>query len=172
MFEKKALKEIQPQLQELEKEMIKISDKTNKVEAIIRLFQIISPLQDAGGFSKLVGKLSGKKKYSSQLEAAVILQKHIENAGRNLYGMNRTHEGEEVTASNVFLGNVFGLWTKTADYWLRNKSKLEQTFRPDVSKNPERPVSEWYLINDYRCGDFVKNHTNGILKQIAILKIA
>ncbi len=108
-------------------------------------------------------------KLSSQIEALELLQVHFRNAGR--FGrFNRTIKGEEVTAEKVWLGDVLGLWTKPATYWLSKKSELEKSLRPYVSKNIEEPVSDWYLINDYQCGDFVERHTKGILKQIAMLK--
>lgn len=154
MFEKKALKEIQPQLQELEKEMTMIAAMSNKVEAIIKLFQVISALQDASGFKKTVDKLNGSKKYFPQLEAVMILQTHIEKAGRCPYGMNRTHKGEEVTADNVFLGDIDGLWTKTASFWLARERD-----------------GAWGCIS-CQAGNFVKSHVDGILKQIVVLRIA
>jgi len=170
---KRVIENIQPKIQSLEEEMKKIDGMDNKVEAIVRLFQVISPIQDAGGFSQEIFDLKKHNrngKLNVQIEALGVLQAHFHNAGRSEYGINRTAKGEEVTTEKVFLGNVFGLWTKTAAYWLSEKSKLEQTFRPDVSKNPEKPASNWYLINDYQCGGFVKSHTDGILEQIALLK--
>lgn len=172
---KKTIEKIQPQLKELEAEIKAIEAMDNKVEAIVKLFQVISPIQDAGGFSQEIFDLKKHNrsgKLNSQIEALGVLQAHFYNAGRSEYGINRTAKGEEVTNEKVFLGNVFGIWTKTADYWLNEKLKLEKTFRPDVSKDPENPVSEWYLINDYQCGSFVKSHTDGILKQIKVLKVA
>jgi hypothetical protein len=170
---KRVIESIQPKIQNLEKEMREIDAMDNKVEAIVRLFQVISPIQDAGGFSQEIFDLKKHNrngKFNAQIEALGVLQAHFHNAGRSEYGINRTAKGEDVTTEKVFLGNVFGLWTKTAAYWLNEKSKLEQTFRPDVSKNPEKPVSNWYLINDYQCGGFIKSHTDGILEQIVLLK--
>ena len=172
---KKTIERIQPQLKALEAEMKVIEAMDNKVEAIVKLFQVISPIQDAGGFSQEIFNLKKHNrsgKFNSQIEALGVLQAHFHKAGRSEYGMNRTAKGEEVTTEKVFLGNVFGLWTKTAAYWLGEKSKLEKTFRPDVSKDPENPASNWYLINDYQCGGFVKSHTDGILEQIKVLKAA
>lgn len=171
----KTIEKIQPQLQSLEAEIKKIEEMENKVEAIVKLFQVISPIHDAGGFSQEIFKLTKHNrsgKLDATIEALKILQSHFRNAGRSEYGMNRTAKGEAVTTEKVFLGNVFGLWTKTAAYWLSEKSKLEQFLRPDVSKNPDQPVSTWYLINDYQCGGFVKSHTDGILKNIKVLKVA
>lgn len=171
---KRVIENIQPKIQSLEEEMKKIDAMHNKVEAIVRLFQVISPIQDAGGFSQEIFDLKKHNrngKLNVQIEALVILQTHFHNAGRSEYGINRTAKGEEITTEKVFLGNVFGLWTKTAAYWLSEKSKLEKTFCPDVSKDPEKPASNWYLINDYQCGGFVKSHTDGILEQIQVLKL-
>lgn len=170
---KKTIESIQPKLQKLEEEIRKIDAMDNKIEAIVRLFQVISPIQDAGGFSQEIFYLEKRNrngKLNSKIEALGILQVHFHNAGRSEFGINRTTKGEEVTPEKVFLGNVFGLWTKTAAYWLGNRKKLEETLRLDVSKNPEKPASNWYLINDYQCGGFVKSHTRGILEQIAVLK--
>ena len=69
---------------------------------------------------------------------------------------------------NYFL--VSAIWTLNASYWLKNQEKCKQELRPDVSKNQEKPISTWYLINDYQAGPIVKKKTEGILKQIALLK--
>lgn len=170
---KKTLKRIQPRILNLEQEIRTIGAMENKVEAIVRLFQIISPLEDEGGFNKEIGALKKRNwrgRFNTQIQALEVLQRHITNAGRDLYGLNRTVKGEEITPEKVFLGDVFGLWTKPAAHWLAEKPRLEKTFRPDISKNPGKPVSNWYIINDYQCGGFVRSHTDGIMKQIAILK--
>lgn len=172
---KKTIEKINPQLESLEAEMKKIEAMENRVEAIIRLFQVISPIQDAGGFSQEIFDLKKHNrngKFDDQIEALEVLQAHFYNAGRSKYGINRTVKGEEITKEKVFLGNVFGLLTKTAAYWLSQKSILTKQFRPDVSKDAGTPVSNWYLINDYQCGSFVKSHTDGILEQIKVLKAA
>ncbi len=170
---KKVFKKIQPRIQNLEAEIRTIGAMENKVEAIVRLFQIISPLEDEGGFNKEIGALKKRNwrgRFNTQIQALEVLQRHITNAGRDLYGFNRTKRGQEVAAHNVFLGGVFGLWDRSAAYWLAERSKLERTFRLDISKNPERPVSEWSLINDHMCEPFVRSHTEGILKQIEVLR--
>jgi len=167
------LQKIQPELSNLEKSLTEIQGTSNKVEAIVKLFQIISPIQDAGGFSALISKLQKKnrKKFATKLQALEILQKHFENAGRCESGFNRTKTGEEVTSSKVYLGDVYGIWTKPASYWLNHQQELEQDFREDLSKDPEKPVSTWYCING-QAGTFVRSHAEGILKQISVLKIA
>ncbi|MCX6795488.1 MAG: hypothetical protein NT165_02040 [Candidatus Falkowbacteria bacterium] len=160
------------QIDFLRKEVEKIQAMPNKIEAIVKLFQVISPIQDAGGFSNLINKLQ-KKNYGQldpKIDALSILQSHIHNAGRSEYGLNRTKKGETVTSEKVYLGNVFGIWTKTAAYWLSREEELKQVFRDDLTKNPNQPVTTWYCINDYQAGAFVKSHVEGILEQISIIK--
>lgn len=166
------LKKIEKDLNSLQKEMLEISKMDNKVEAIVRLFKIISPIQDRGGFSQTICKLQEKNygQLDQIISALQVLQNHFKNAGRELYGFNRTKKGEEVTPAKVFLGDVFGIWTKSASYWLANQEECKKRLRPDVSTDPNNPVSTWYLINEYQAGSFVKSHTSGISEQISILK--
>jgi hypothetical protein len=168
------LKRIQDDLIYLEKEMIEISKMENKVLGIIRLFKVISPIQDKGGFSQTIGKLQEKNvgDLDQIISALKVLQIHFERAGRCDSGINRTKVGEEITAEKVFLGDIYGIWTKTASYWLTNQEKCKQDKHYDASKDKDNPISIWYLINDYQAGGFVKSHTDGILAQIAILKKA
>lgn len=166
------LKKIENDLSFLQKEMQEISKMNNQVEAIIRLFKVISPIQDKGGFSQTISKLQEKNygQLDQIISALEVLQIHFRNAGRDEYGINRTKTGEEVTSAKVFLGDVFGIWTKPASYWLANQEECKKMIRPDVSKDQNNPVSTWYLINEYQAGSFVKSHTKGILEQIAVLK--
>ena len=171
---KKDIQAILPQLISLKKEIEKIQNMSNKVEGVVKLFQVISPLQDARAFSKTIISLE-KKDYGQlnrQITALTVLRSHINNAGRSEYGWNRTCAGESVDASKIFLGNCYGIWTKTAAYWLQHEEENKKDFRPDVSKNPDKPVTTWHLINDCQCGDFLKSHVDGILKQIFVLQSA
>lgn len=168
------LKKIESDLNSLEKKMQEISGMNNKVEAIIHLFRVISPIQDKGGFSKTI--LTLKRKNYGQLDQKIsaleTLQRHIKNAGREPYGLNRTKHGEEITSAKIFLGDVFGIWTKPASFWLENQKRFETE---DSGATPKAGcgreyISVWYCINDYQAGGFVKSHTDGILEQILVLK--
>lgn len=168
------LKKIENDLSTLQKEMETISKMDNKVEAIIRLFKVISPLQDKGGFSQTIFKLQEKNygQLDQIISALEILQKHFGNAGRDQFGINRTQVGEEITSAKVFLGDVFGIWTKPASFWLENQKRFETE---DSGVSPKAGcgreyISVWYCINDYQAGGFVRSHTKGILEQISILK--
>lgn len=168
------LKKIEKDLNFLQKEMEEISKMDNKVEAIIRLFRVISPFQDKGGFSQAISKL--QEKNYGQLDQIIstleILQKHFKNAGREPCGLNRTKQGEEITSAKIFLGDVFGVWTKPASFWLENQKRFETEdsgVTPKAGSGREY-ISVWYCINDYQAGSFVKSHTEGILEQISVLK--
>lgn len=50
-----------------------------------------------------------------------ILQSHIACAGRTKFGWNRTEIGEVVTPENIFLGDVFGLFTHPVSFWKKRK---------------------------------------------------
>lgn len=173
---KKDIDRISSEIAELKKQMEIIKQMPNKVEAIIKLFSVVSLLQDNGGFSQTIYKLQ-KKNYGqldTTIEALITLQKHFEKAGRNKNGMNRTDVGETVIAAKVYLGDVFGIWTKPASYWLENKERFE---KEDSGANPKEGcgrnfISVWYCINDHQAGSFVRSHVERILKQIAQLKMA
>lgn len=168
------LKKIENDLSFLEKEMEEINKMENKVEAIVRLFKVISPIQDKGGFSQTITKLQEKNygQLDELISAFGVLQTHFKNAGRDEYGINRTKEGEEVTLEKVFLGNVFGIWTKSASYWLSNQKQfeIEDSGVTPKAESGKEYISTWYCINDYQAGNFVKSHTTGILEQISVIK--
>lgn len=168
------MKKIENDLNFLKKEMLEISKMNNKVEAIIRLFKVISPIQDKGGFSQTIFTLQEKNygQLDQTISALEVLQKHFKNAGREPYGLNRTKQGEEVTSAKVFLGDVFGIWTKSASFWLENQKRFETEDSGATPKDGcgREYISVWYCINDYQAGSFVKSHAEGILEQISILK--
>jgi len=168
----KDIKAINDQLTMLKSEMERIKAMPNKVEAIIELFRVISPLQDTGGFSQTVSKL--QEKNYGQIDTAIAalqsLQKHFSNAGRDEFGMNRTKPGEAITAANVWLGDVFGIWTKSAQFWLENQERFEKDLREDLTTKSSKPASTWDCINSYKAGSFVENHTGGIINQVSILQ--
>lgn len=144
----------------------------NDIERIVLLFQTMSPLHDLEKelFDEVLPTLIRKRLFMSKsafekrrklYDELIILRNCLRNMGRDYYGMNRTKSGEEVLYEHVYLGDVFGVWTKPAHYWLKNKEKLMNDLRPDISKDPNNPVTTWYLINTYQAKSFVdKNITD------------
>jgi len=155
------------------REMKRIQQMSNKIEAIVRLFQVISPIQDEGGFKTTLEQIKSKNYGQISpigIKALETLQKYFESAGRCEFGINRTRRGQPVTADDIWLGDVFGLWTKTAAYWLSREEYLKKESRPDISRDPSDPATNWYCIHDYQAGSFVKRHTVGILENLQVLE--
>ena len=146
-FEKKELKRIQPQLLELRKQMIEISGMKNNVEAIIKLFQVIAPIQDAGGFTESINKLNGSKKYCPQLEALLLLQIFFKN-------IEDFRSEADLLVSRV-LSRVQTAKKLTREEILSREFSSEDT------------LESWIVIN--RLGSFVKSHVYRILKQISVV---
>lgn len=146
--------------------------KKNDLCGIVELFQAISVFYDDNGFEE---EIIAFKKHNEdgpldkQVDILEIIQKHIKNAGRDQYGMNRTDKGQKINANDVFIGNVCGLFTQPVDYWLLHKDELKKAFRPDVSRDPENIISNWDILED-QCKKFVDSHVNGIIKQINIFR--
>lgn len=72
----------------------------------IHFFNIIATFNDKYSVSK--------NTFKRESEKATLLAKHLGNAGRCSYGWVRSKKGEEVTLDNLYLGNVYGIWTKPA----------------------------------------------------------
>jgi hypothetical protein len=160
------LKLIENDLSSLEKEMEAISKMNNKVEAMVRLFKFITPLQDKGVLRNVITKL--QQKNYGQLDRMIhefeSLQSYFYNTTtrRSPYSTNRTKDGEEVTSKTIWIGAVCGLNTMSAEYWITNQTKLMSDWHPDYENT-------WNAINGY-CDDEITAITNGILKQILTLK--
>lgn len=81
----------------------------------VKFFNIIASFQDANAVDFEL--------FKETTEEAKDLAEHIKNAGRQEYGWVRAQRGEEVTLHNLYLGNVYGLWTKTAAFWKEQPGK-------------------------------------------------
>ncbi len=94
------------------------------VPDIVCFFNFVSPWYDRG-FRDIIAAFEDVNwgQYDGVLECLRVLELHFVNAGRNKCGMNRTECGEAVTEDNVYLGDVWGLWTKTARFWRGQKDK-------------------------------------------------
>lgn len=99
----------------------------NTLDTLVRFFNLISLWHDRG-LERIVAELRDFEKYAVLIRTLETLALHFRNAGRDQYGWNRTGRGETVTADKVFLGNIFGLWTKTVADW-QALSKDEPVWR-------------------------------------------
>ncbi|PKM91485.1 hypothetical protein CVU82_02720 [Candidatus Falkowbacteria bacterium HGW-Falkowbacteria-1] len=153
-------------------QMLKIQEIDNKVWAMVALLKKIAVIRDNGGFSKLI--ISLKKRNHGQLNEIIksleTIQEHIERAGRNRKGINRTNRGEEVTTDKVFFGKIFGLPIQTASYWLERQEIMKKEIREDLKDDFVKTVTNWTCINN-QAGNFVTCHAGGILKELEKIKI-
>ncbi len=87
--------------------------------------------------------------FKDTTEEAQILAKHINNAGRDKYGWVRARRGEPVTLDNLYLGDVYGLWTNTAAFW------------------KERPEKDVQAIIQNQLSSFIKSHREPMMELIS-----
>lgn len=157
------LLKIQPELLKLEKDMVEVLKKDNKVEALVELFKVIAPLHDQNPFAPTLLKLQKKgKKYAKEIAVLENLQKFFVGWGRDLYGVNRTVVGQQVTAENIWIGSFNGLNTFQASYWLYNQERLKRDYHPDFK-------STWDCVHRH-CQNLVDDNAIYIISQIAALK--
>lgn len=95
----------------------------NPLEEIVTFFNLISPWHDRGDVEKVISAFEDANygQHEQVLEKLRILQTHIVRAGRDPYGMNRTEKGQIVTEDDVWLGNIWGLFTKKVSFWKEGK---------------------------------------------------
>lgn len=126
---------------------------TTAFQQVIDLFNAASVQHDAiGVYTKQLAQLQDAK-CTDEAETLSVLIKHIVNAGRNQYGINRTKTGETVTGDNTYWRPIFGLHTKTLNFWegCKNNSKGGWGY-PNMSHLNEFDVIE----NDVK--KFTKSH--------------
>jgi hypothetical protein len=112
------LRQLLPELKSLKRDLESI-DKNDRepIKILVNLFNTIAPWHDQKPFEQITICLKKfSNRYSKLLANINELEAHIINAGRDEYGLNRTVPGQTVTLDNVYLGNIYGLWTKTAQY--------------------------------------------------------
>ena len=121
MFESKEWKEEKRRIKNLKEALESLGEipKNEKVFTFsCRFFNVTSFFQDNGELRYAPKKL---------LKQQMVLNKHIENSGRNESGVNRTHRGEVALADNVYWGDCFGIWTFTVRECLKLSPEIQQT---------------------------------------------
>lgn len=140
---------------------------SNPLDRLVYFFDVVSKWHDRGIGEIIQGLEQAGPRYAKFLESVKTLQAHFDNAGRNQFGWNRTEEGEKVTADKVFLGNIWGLWTKPVSFWkdLKDEPKGGWGHSGEV----------WKTLNAYdvvcqQAADFMNSHITGISATIAQLE--
>lgn len=107
----------------------------------VKFFNIIASFQDNNAIDI--------EMFKDSTEDAETLAKHVSNAGRQEYGWVRAQRGEPVTLHNLYLGNVYGLWTKTAAFW---------------QEQPEKDVQQ---IIQGQLSSFIRSHREPMIELIS-----
>jgi len=117
------------ELKILRSAIMTIDTESDPINGIVHFFNLISHWDDRG-LSKEIDLLHAANKkglHDKQIGTLRTLDTLFGQSGRHEYGWNRTKNGEQVTLDNVFLGNVDGIWTKTARIFLALK---DDEYRP------------------------------------------
>jgi len=148
-------------LEKFEADLISLGEFPQKEEDAfdyaVNFFNVVSPIQDAGGFHNAPSKV-GKEQG--------MLNKLIWIAGRDKSGNNRTGEGEPADLVNTYWGGVFGLWTFKGITW-KTADGIYQDFAAKWLKNPEgyeTDPTERKVIVDFQVRPFVEKKRREMLK--------
>ena len=124
----------------------KLNQATEKLATMDALFKMKKDLYDLGTvpayghgdvyaygvkFFNIVAEFQDKYQVNEDIfkdspEDAQELAKMIHAAGRDTYGMARAPIGAKVTLDSLYLGNIDGLNTYPASYWIKQQDKNVQ----------------------------------------------
>ncbi|HYD18508.1 MAG TPA: hypothetical protein VEF76_08525 [Patescibacteria group bacterium] len=161
MFEnlkaQKAIDAIAPTLKELDQKLAAVDATPDPIDRLVKFFNAVAPIYDQPEQLNAAVAAAQKagSKFTETAEALRDLQVHVQQSGRDPYGWNRTEKGETVTGDNVYLGNIYGRFTKTANYW-------QSSFSRDHSYADE----DRQIIGGQAKG-FVESHVPKMHKDIA-----
>ena len=92
---------------------------TDPLPALVRFFDAVSPWHDRGLREECMAfRRLDDGQYTSTIEKIVTLNSQFARAGRTDCGLNRTTIGEKVTADNVWIGGVYGIYTFAVRRWM------------------------------------------------------
>lgn len=135
---------------------------TDLYQYLVDFFNICSDFQDK--FRRV--------RHCPNQDLMVAFNRTLENSGRCRYGMNRTREGEKVTLDNVYLGDVFGLFTHTARTWRSSDDTVYDGFNQRwLHKDGKDPIMS-EVIARHQVFPFVEKNRKALLDGIAKMKEA
>ena len=169
---KKDMRLINGELKNLHTQLFNILNDSNKVESLVKFFQVILPFQESGLISETIRNLKSKN-YGQNNMAIKTLEKienHLVKVQNSEY--NQAEFGEIPNYKTIFLGGIFSISKESVEYFLKKREKLEkQDLGIDLPCYKGKGfTSVWYCLNNYQAENFLKNHTEKILLQISILK--
>lgn len=119
---KNRFKEVFSELNKLREELEAKVETNDPLSEIVHFFDVVSRWHDRGVNDIIIAfEKVNYGQYDHILEKLRALQGHFVLAGRNPFGWNRTEKEQDVTEDNVYLGNIYGLFTKTVNFWKKGK---------------------------------------------------
>ena len=142
-------------MDKLKKDLQKLGPIPNGKEVYdygVKFFNIIASFQDANAVDIEL--------FKETTEEAKALSQHISNAGRDEYGWVRAQRGEPVTLHNLYLGNVYGLWTKTAAFWKEMPDEDVQSIKNASNLDVQKVIQN-------QLSSFIKSHREPMIELIS-----
>lgn len=160
------LKNLMPEFRQLRLSLENLPN-NEPIDNLVHLFNIVSPWHDRS-LNDLKEKFSLKSNAKSQKTLALIgeLSLHMKNAGRCEFGINRTKSGEQVTLDDVYLGDIYGLWTKTARFWLEKKNNKKGGWGFPNMEN----LNAYDVISN-KASNFINSHRGRMIELINELEL-
>lgn len=159
-------------LYELQANLRSLYFMANKVEAIVRFYQIIYPLQRTDRLNDLISDL--EKRNYGQISALVNSLKNLQRKADEIYGnteTNLTIPGKKPDKYSIYLTwDSKGFKKMSASYFLRAELELRDQILP--AEPGEVPVSKkttWDIINN-QAGIIVLNSSNSLLEELTVIE--
>ena len=168
---KKKLVVIMPELRELRSILARVRESYDPLDDVIIFFNATSRWHDRGirDIIEAFENANSRDQYNEVLEKLGTLALHFVNAGRCDCGWNRTKHGEAVTADRVFLGDIFGLWTKTVAYWKTCKNDPKDGWAGTTYGNLLKDRNAHDVVSEQAAG-FMRSHVKPMIEIINYLE--
>ena len=130
-------------------------DKNDGFEYVVMFFNVISRFED-----------KGKVEFARNADEINCL---INQMGRQGYGWNRTTKGEMVTYDNFYVGDRYGLFTKTLRYWMQSNSIYKDFFKrwhPEVAQKVTSNPFDWQVVLFYIIEPFIIEKKKALLNAL------
>ena len=145
---------------------------TNKLEALVELFQVAIPIKEKGVIKKAIKNL--KRKNYSQINQVINalekIEEHLEKIQTSVY--NQTMYGKIPNDETIFLVNNFSIKIESVKSLSQKRTLLEKENLGYQISNHKEIKSKWDYLVKYQAEAFTKLHVNSIENQISILKVA
>ena len=156
-------------LTEFQEELARIKG-LRPLDGIVPFFRATSPWFDnrveVANIEEILRPVNYDGRWDSAIDWLRLFAKDIRMAGREKYGWNRTDPGQEVTEDNVFLGDVYGLWTFSVRDWQKTENNP-----PQSNAHFKVPVRNYDVISAQAKG-FMDYYTESMTRAISMLEEA